>query len=357
MSTRSIEIMEGIRNVINHTQAKAGDKVLVFADNDRDPIVVETFAILAKEKGCDVNVMWTKPTALGAMEEPSPVFAAALNAADVAIALVTYPILYTETAMRAMVEYGTKYFELQGTMNTYECLAGEGARFPYEVGYKICEKLDTKMSEGKTWKLKDKRGSDFTCQIPSGGNTTVGTRYPGMQPGQFDMLWGERCFWPELSGNGVLYFDGFYGVGYCWSGIPIKCTIKDGWCTKIEGGPEAKLVDAWTTAAKYGKHCCEVAIGENPRARINLNDITLIEAQRNAGVVHIALGNSMVFGGDIFAEIHLDGTILEPSVWIDDELIIDNGVPQIIFDKEVRELAKKYGNPDVLLSPTRQLAR
>jgi len=348
----NLELLEGCRNLVEHTRVKPGESVLIVIEHGKDAVIAETIGFVAKERGAAVNTLWIEPTALGASYEPSPVFAGALAACDVGYGVINFPILYTETCARAMLDYGVSWCELDW-MGSIEGLSSPAARMPLEVMYKIFDWTRDTLLNAKEWRLTCKRGSDFVCNIPS-PTYVVGSSSGGQRRGCFEQFHsGERCFWPGLTANGVLYFDGFYGIGYCRSGTPIKTTIENGWCTKIEGGPEARWLDSITRRFKNGRHCCEVAIGENPKARINLRDPSLIEAQRNSGVVHIALGDSSIFGGDIVAGLHLDGTILEPTVVIDGQTVIENGVPTYLHDPGIRAAAAKYGEPDQILAHER----
>ena len=270
--------------------------------------------------------MWIKEVGVGATEEPSPMLAGAMQKSDATLGVVLYPLLYTKTVVKSMLDYGVKYLECNAMGSTVECLLSPTSRYPLDVLYVIEEKLNKILHEGTTFTMKDQKGTDFTCEIPD-GNFISPPIPPANMRGAFDMFpFGERCFWSYLTANGVIYFDGFYKIGHVKSGKPIKCTIEDGWCTKIDGGPEADMLKSMLEGYENSFHCAEIAIGCNPHARLNLSgDPTLIEAQRNIGVGHVALGDTGVFGGDIIPGIHLDGTILEPTIWIDNKKIIDKG--------------------------------
>ena len=109
-------------------------------------------------------------------------------------------------------------------------------------------------------------------------------------------------------------------------------------------------------------HCAEFAVGVNPRARIYLkeDDNLLIEAQRNCGVAHVALGstrstNPPIGHPEFLAHIRLDGTILNPTVVIGGETLIDDGVPVYLNDPLLRDMVRDYGDPDELLKSTREV--
>jgi len=47
----------------------------------------------------------------------------------------------------------------------------------------------------------------------------------------------------------------------------------------------------------------------------------VLEDEKVAGTVHLALGNSASFGGEVDVPIHLDGVITNPTVVVDGELL------------------------------------
>jgi leucyl aminopeptidase (aminopeptidase T) len=52
---------------------------------------------------------------------------------------------------------------------------------------------------------------------------------------------------------------------------------------------------------------------------------TVLEAEKIRGTVHLALGDSAHIGGKTSADLHRDYVVPEPSVWLDDVLVIDRG--------------------------------
>lgn len=51
----------------------------------------------------------------------------------------------------------------------------------------------------------------------------------------------------------------------------------------------------------------------------------LLEDEKKLGTVHIALGDNKSMGGKINVPIHVDGVILNPTVYFDDKIIMKNG--------------------------------
>ncbi|MFQ5976190.1 MAG: aminopeptidase, partial [Candidatus Hydrothermarchaeales archaeon] len=124
----------------------------------------------------------------------------------------------------------------------------------------------------------------------------------------------------EGGANGKLVFDGsFASLGLLKK--PIILEIENGLVSGIQGFMSEELSK---TLEKYknAKNVAEIGIGTNPRAKLIGN---VLEDEKVYGTVHIAFGDSHTFGGAVRADIHLDGIITEPNVWLDDEKIIEEG--------------------------------
>ena len=66
----------------------------------------------------------------------------------------------------------------------------------------------------------------------------------------------------------------------------------------------------------------ELGIGTNDEAILSG---VILEDEKLYGTVHVAFGTNTSFGGTNKADCHYDGIILKPTLYLDDELIIDKG--------------------------------
>ena len=67
-----------------------------------------------------------------------------------------------------------------------------------------------------------------------------------------------------------------------------------------------------------GRTLAALGIGLDSEAHLIGN---VLEDEKVAGNVHVALGDNSTFGGDVVAGIHLDGIITGPTVYLDGEPI------------------------------------
>jgi len=139
---------------------------------------------------------------------------------------------------------------------------------------------------------------------------------------------GESYLMPvEGKTNGVFVVDGSFAAVGKIEEKPIRITVEDGFATRIEGGIEAdRLIAMLEPMGKMAYNVAELGIGTNDKAIVTG---AILEDEKVMGTVHIALGNNISMGGTCDVGIHLDGVILEPTVKIDDKLIMKNGLLMI----------------------------
>lgn len=143
--------------------------------------------------------------------------------------------------------------------------------------------------------------------------------------GDFGNLPAGEAFVAPVEGmsNGVFVVDGSFAEVQL--DAPITITIQDGIATSITGGKAADALKQQLEAVgnPLAYSIAELGIGTNKAA-----DPTgeLIEAEKAYGTVHIALGNNATIGGTTSVPFHSDGVLLMPTLWLDDDLVIQDGV-------------------------------
>ena len=73
--------------------------------------------------------------------------------------------------------------------------------------------------------------------------------------------------------------------------------------------------NAWRMASQF-------ALGMNPDCRI-IPDTK--EVSKRLGTLHVAMGDNISLGGTIQSDLHIDFILLNPTVWLDGKLILENG--------------------------------
>jgi leucyl aminopeptidase (aminopeptidase T) len=171
-------------------------------------------------------------------------------------------------------------------------------------------------------KVTSPAGTDLT--MPVKGRKTIASHGLFREKGKSGNLpTGEAFLAPlEDQSEGVLVFDGsMAGIGMIQT--PLTITVNKGYATKVEGGAEAKKLEAiWSVHGDLARAVAEFGIGTNDKAKITG---VILEDEKVLGTVHVAFGDNVTMGGSIRVQSHLDGLIKEPSVWFDDRQIMKDG--------------------------------
>ncbi len=94
--------------------------------------------------------------------------------------------------------------------------------------------------------------------------------------------------------------------------------MKNGKAVDFTGPRAEELRYMLDNVGPLARNLAELGIGANPAAHLIGN---ILEDEKVAGTVHIALGDNSTFGGNVIVGIHLDGIITKPRVFIDGELL------------------------------------
>ena len=74
---------------------------------------------------------------------------------------------------------------------------------------------------------------------------------------------------------------------------------------------------------KNARKVAELGIGTNPKAILSGN---VLEDEKVLGTCHVAVGDNTSYdGGKNKAEVHWDGIVIQPTIWFDDEKIMESG--------------------------------
>jgi len=241
-----------------------------------------------------------------------------MKAVDVVICPTTKSLTHTD-ARREASRVGVRVGTMPGiTVDTMTRCLTANADDIVELTKKVAKTLK-KSSEVR---IVTKLGTDITVQskgrriIPSTGVlTNIGES--GNLPS------GEVFFAPrEGKATGTIVFDGSIG-GIGLLKKPVKITFKEGLAIRFTGGEPAKklskmLRDVGGDALAIG----ELGIGTNPNAQL-CGDI--LEDEKVLGTVHFAFGNNLTMGGKIEVPIHIDCIVTKPTIYVDNNMIMEEG--------------------------------
>jgi leucyl aminopeptidase (aminopeptidase T) len=104
---------------------------------------------------------------------------------------------------------------------------------------------------------------------------------------------------------------------------PFRMEIKDGWIVNVEGGKQARqLLELFEKSDSNARRfASQFALGMNPDCRI-FPDTK--EVSKRLGTLHVALGDNISLGGAVQCGLHIDIVILNPTVWLDGKIVLEN---------------------------------
>jgi leucyl aminopeptidase (aminopeptidase T) len=319
-------------------QIRAGENVVIYADTATDPRVVQATSSAAHTIGAKVTTVWYETKGDIDLPPPEPVEAAVM-AADMVIEFAVAYLVHSAMWHKAR----QKGIELK-------CLTGMNADMMVRcINPNIYDKMqefgevysEVVMRGKKKGRVTNRAGTDFTFKFYTPKELEERMRARGVVPGKprrGGMLGGQGSLNANPKTlNGIIVFDGAIWppseVGALRK--PIEMKVKDGKVEVVSDHQEARIVKNWFAhfhdSDAYS--ILHVSTGYNPGVKRVSGDI--VEDERVFGCVEVGIGL-----GSPELPCHTDGIILNPSVWIDDELIEDAGV---FVEPKLKKLAKELG--------------
>ncbi len=296
---------------------KKDESVLVITDDTRKEIG-EALYQAACDLGCEGLLMVMKEREVSGQEPPKAV-AEAMKAADVVIAPTAKSLTHTAARIQAAAA-GTRVATMPGITRE---MFGKGAM---TADYQEVEKLTARITDMLTQADKARIEKDGkVLEISLKGRDGVPSPGVYKEPGKCGNLpSGEAYIAPLEDGSeGEMIIDGsMVGIGKLES--PLHMKISGGKLREVTGDKSENL-DILLKNETNGT-LCELGIGTNEAAILNG---IILEDEKVYGTVHIAFGTNASFGGVNKAECHMDGIILRPTLYLDDTLVIKEGVFQV----------------------------
>lgn len=319
---------------------KAGDRVLVLSDTDHDPRVWQVVQSVLCELGAEVTVALFERRPADYYDPPSAVCEAMMKS-DVNVLVASTGMLHSPANFRAM-EAGIPAICMDGGMTLEMFQSGAVTDDMKQIAVrKHYVAKDIFGADAKECRVTSRHGTDFTYRVddrifvpPLPGksfdpykiinfdkdeNRKGGNLYYYLFPtGEFNVA-------PiEGSANGKLVIDlTMHHLGRLQS--PIELTVEKGRVTRIEGGADARVLrDYLETYGDENAYMCpaEASVGVNAKAVVR----GIQREDKNImGTMHFGLGTNIDVGGSVKSKIHMDGVILEPTLYVDGKKRIDNG--------------------------------
>ncbi|MRG77847.1 MAG: hypothetical protein C5S33_08825 [ANME-2 cluster archaeon] len=288
---------------------KPGEVVLIITDTATHLSIASALYDRAVELGCDPILMTMEPRGVHGQEPPKAV-AEAMAAADVVLAPTSKSLTHTQAKINAKMA-GARIATMPGI--SLEMMGSGGITADFLAIRDTAFELKSRLDSVNEVRITTDLGTDIIFNV-KGCDWRVDHGICH-EPGSSSNLPAGEVFVAPKSGNGVFVVDGSMGgLGILDSPLTIK--IEDGQATDITGEGAGQFINMIDSVGPPGRNLAELGIGINPEAHLIGN---VLEDEKVAGTVHVALGDNSAFGGDVVAGIHLDGIITGPTVYLDGE--------------------------------------
>jgi leucyl aminopeptidase (aminopeptidase T) len=302
-----------VRTVIAKCLAiEAGEEVLVIADAGTRPIG-EALRNEAAAAGADAVLTIMDPRQNDGTEPPAPV-AAALQACDAFIAPTSRSLSHT-TARKRASDAGVRGATMPGV--TEDMLARVMA-VDFDTMAARSKAVAAALDQATEARLTCPRGSDARFDLTD----RAGLSDDGdlRAKGAFGNLPCGEGFIAPRSGEGKIVASSLGPLGI--SHEPATLTIQDGRIATAERGLGPEYLARLTAHGEPGTNLAELGVGTNDRARLTGN---VLEDEKILGTVHVAFGASAGIGGTVSVPIHLDVVVLDATLDIGGERVLDAG--------------------------------
>lgn len=312
-----LELSELSRRIVEDLAAvDATEEVLVLTDAELVPVAR---ALTAAARAVDASAMLTvMPRTDAHGNEPPETVTEAMKASDVTFTVTTHSITHTR-ARNAASEAGTRVVVMRGVT---EAMMLEGGM-----------NVDLDELRDVTGAVRDALQAAGQAHVTSPAGTDVRFDLTDRPAFSLDGFFHDYGFSALPAGEAPTApkegtAEGTVVIDYSMDNIgvleaPISLTFEAGHVTEIQGGTEADRLRAIVEAAdENAGNMAEFAIGTNPNARLIGN---LAEDKKKRGTVHFAIGDNASLGGSLESEIHFDGVVLDPTVQLDDHIVVEDG--------------------------------
>ena len=316
-----LELLKGARLLVETcAKVKPQEKVLVVADDEGFPVRMgKAVLAVANSVGAEAVLAIMKPRA-GAAVEPPHAIAVAMKSVNTVVYITNRHGMAHTDARKEATAAGVKVYMMIAVPEDY---------FKKEITVTDLEKI-----KNRTETLAEKLTKAGHARITTPGGTDIAMSLEGRKGIGIHPLWegvggfpdyAEAAISPvEGTAEGTIVIDiGVLGWEYLFL-QPIRCVVKSGRVVEIYGGEDAEKLRQIAATDENASNIAELGIGTShtiPRVyRATRRDGGM------AGNVHIAIGRNNDIGGQTWSRVHHDGLINRPTVELDGEIVVRDGV-------------------------------
>jgi leucyl aminopeptidase (aminopeptidase T) len=302
---------------------KPGEVVTILTDseNDERQRIARSFWEAAREKGAEPILVEMLPRETSG-EEPPFKIAALMALSDVLLCPTTKSLSHT----RARQNASSRHVRVASLPGVTEKMALRCLTADYTEIARRSEAVASVLRSSAKIRITSAKGTDL--RVERGDRKAFADTGLLQQPGAIGNLPAGEAFFAPIEGTaeGEIVFDGSIAdIGKLSE--PVRLTVKNGMAqVTSDNEPAKKLKQQLSAKGPEAYNIAEVGIGTNHQAQL---DGVILEDEKVLGTVHIALGNNSVMGGKVSVGIHLDGLIRSATLYVDDRLLLENGILKI----------------------------
>lgn len=308
------DLARAVDTVINRCLAVSeGEEVLVIADSATRSMA-DALRDAARDRGAEAVLAIMDPRAVDGTEPPETI-GAALTCCDVFIAPTSRSLSHTRARKQA-TDQGARGATMPGV--TEDMLARVMA-VDFDTMAARSKAVAERLAAAGSARLTCPRGSDFTFDLS--GREGIADDGALTERGAFGNLPCGEGFIAPAGGEGrVVVAASLASIGRTEE--PVSLTVEDGRLVRAEDGLGPQFLETLQAAGERGTNLAELGVGTNDRAQLTGN---ILEDEKILGTVHVAFGASAGIGGTVSVPVHLDVVILEPTLEVEGELVLDAG--------------------------------
>ncbi|MFC7249237.1 aminopeptidase [Halomicroarcula sp. GCM10025324] len=289
---------------------QASESCAVVTDDKRKAIGEALYRVASETTDDSVFVRYPPGDQHG--EEPPAPVAGAMETADVVLAPTTKSLTHTEARSEANAA-GARVATLPGITEGVFLM---GLDADYEAIAQHCRDVLDQVGDADEMRVTTPKGTDITFGLGSREwHLDTGIVH---EPGEMSNLPAGEVFVSPETADGTFVVDGTMRPHGKLDGELLSFAVEDGQVTDISD-PEIRgqVEDAAEEVGDDAYNLAELGIGTNVAVTELVGSVLLDE--KAAGTVHIAIGDDHAIGGDVHAPLHLDGILMEPTVYADGE--------------------------------------
>jgi leucyl aminopeptidase (aminopeptidase T) len=316
---------DGFDNLLDQCLGvRPGEQVVLLTDGGTDDgVMSRLLESVAARDGIPLVARMPAPHLPGA-EPPGAVAAMMLEAA--AVIELTSLFIGSSLARRNATERGVRYLAMPGVrVETFR--PGGPLDVDFEQLRSDAERVGRAWGSAREFRLTTRGGTDLRGSVDGRpGRVLHGmAREPGTYMAPPDIESGTAPV--EGTASGTVVIDGdllFMGQGPLREAVALH--IENGRMAGIEGPERARLTSMLERCAdERMANLAEVSVAFNPAGTICS---VPMETESARGTAHIALGNSIAYGGVVNAVAHLDCVMRDATLELDGRAVMIEGTVQ-----------------------------